>query len=190
MNKKDQDAFLRERRSVIIEAAKNCFSKEGFHGSMANLVEQSGFGAGQIYRYFSNKDALITSVIQSVVGEWCAFLSEKLTAKTKLSEIFDKTSSFWAGWEPREQLLLLEIYSEASRNDAVRHILLQEEARLISYLESQHSAWPATEEDTPVRLRIKLLLLIIDGFICRVVSNDELDRDELNRIDTIIARQV
>ena len=188
MNKKDQDAFLRERQSVIIEAAKHCFSKDGFHGSMANLVAQSGFGAGQIYRYFSSKEALITAVIQSVLGEWRMSLSERLTAKTKLCEIFDKTSAFWSGWETREQLLLLEIYSEASRNDSVRNILFQEEENLLSYLESRHDAWPVTAGETPVRLRIKLMLLIIDGFICRVVSADEPDLDELSRIDNIIAQ--
>ena len=64
-------------RAVIIDAARRCFARDGFHQtSIPDLVAEAGISAGAFYRYFSGKDELIREIArdafagvgQTVVG--------------------------------------------------------------------------------------------------------------------------
>lgn len=174
-----------ERRKLIVDTAKNCFGQHGFHGtSMSELLIQTGLGAGQLYRYFPGKDILILEVVRSIAKEWREFLSARLSQDTALHELLDINSAFWAGWNQCEHSLLLESYSEASRNEDVRRILKDEEEKTITYLVKRN----AKNEEEPVfnRERVRLLLTIIDGFICRVVYDIDLEPQELARLDVLV----
>lgn len=176
-----------ERRKMIVETAKNCFGEHGFHGtSMSELLIQTGLGAGQLYRYFPGKDILILDVVRSIAKEWREFLSSRLDQNTTLSELLDIKSSFWSEWHSHRHSLLLEVYSEASRNEDVRRILKAEEEKIITFLTRKFSASMNGDESFFNRERIRLLLTIIDGFICRVAYDVALDSKELARIDVFV----
>ena len=50
-----------DKREEIVRAALELIAEHGFHGApMAMIAERADVGAGTIYRYFENKDALIT----------------------------------------------------------------------------------------------------------------------------------
>lgn len=175
------------RKEQIIEAAKACFSEYGFHGcSMAELFKRSGVGAGQLYRDFQSKEALINEVVKSVADEWRTFLFRQLHVTTTLSDILNIESVFWAGFGLREQALLLESYSEASRNEQVRKILTDEEEQTINYLAGNSDILNSETQQPFSRAQIRLLLTIIDGFICRVVYDQQLNKSELLRLNTLI----
>lgn len=54
---------LARRREEILDAARRCFSRDGFAGtSMAAIVAESGLSTGAIYTYFKSKDELVTAV--------------------------------------------------------------------------------------------------------------------------------
>jgi AcrR family transcriptional regulator len=64
-------------RAAIIDAARRCFARDGFHQtSMPDLVAEAGISAGAFYRYFTGKDELIQEIArdafaglgQTVVG--------------------------------------------------------------------------------------------------------------------------
>lgn len=58
-----------EKRAAIVEAALELFAERGFDGSAVPLVaERAGVGAGTIYRYFANKEALVNAVFQEQKG--------------------------------------------------------------------------------------------------------------------------
>lgn len=174
-----------ERKKLIVDTAKNCFGQHGFHGtSMSELLIQTGLSAGQLYRYFPGKDILILEVVRSIAKEWREFLSARLSQDTALHELLDVNSAFWAGWNQCEHSLLLESYSEASRNEDVRRILKDEEEKTIIYLVKRNAK--NEEESVFNRERVKLLLTIIDGFICRVVYDIDLEPQELARLDVLV----
>ncbi|HBM7351459.1 TetR/AcrR family transcriptional regulator [Klebsiella oxytoca] len=174
-----------ERKKLIVDTAKNCFGQHGFHGtSMSELLIQTGLSAGQLYRYFPGKDILILEVVRSIAKEWREFLSARLSQDTALHELLDVNSAFWAGWNQCEHSLLLESYSEASRNEDVRRILKDEEEKTIIYLVKRNAK--NEEESVFNRERVRLLLTIIDGFICRVVYDIDLEPQELARLDVLV----
>jgi len=56
-----------EKRDDIVRAALELIAEHGFHGApMAMIAERAGVGAGTIYRYFENKDVMITELFQEV----------------------------------------------------------------------------------------------------------------------------
>src|SRR5438876_1064639 len=57
------DASNADRRSQILEAALVCFAKRGFHQtSMHDISAEAGISVGLIYRYFENKEAVISAM--------------------------------------------------------------------------------------------------------------------------------
>ena len=56
-----------DKRDEILRAALEMIAENGFHGApMAMIAEQAGVGAGTIYRYFENKDVLITELFREI----------------------------------------------------------------------------------------------------------------------------
>lgn len=187
MSKSANDDFQAQRQQQIISAAKNCFSRSGFHGaSMADISHESGLGAGQIYRYFSSKESIVSETIKNIAESWRLFLVTNFQLKISTSEIIDTESEFWQAWSFRDRCLLLEMYSEASRNKAVRELLAQEEHRLIAELDrvfQQHMPEAGAQQRSD---RIQFLLMLVDGVACRTFGDKHLDQQELARINSTL----
>jgi AcrR family transcriptional regulator len=50
-------------RAVIVDAARRCFARDGFHQtSVPDLVAEAGISAGGFYRYFTSKEELIREI--------------------------------------------------------------------------------------------------------------------------------
>lgn len=56
-----------EKREEVVRAALELIAENGFHGApMAMIAERANVGAGTIYRYFENKDVLISELYQDL----------------------------------------------------------------------------------------------------------------------------
>ncbi|MDD2308173.1 MAG: TetR/AcrR family transcriptional regulator [Desulfuromonadaceae bacterium] len=56
-----------DKRDEIVRAALELIAEHGFHGApMAMIAGRAGVGAGTIYRYFENKDVLITELYRDI----------------------------------------------------------------------------------------------------------------------------
>lgn len=59
------------KRELIMNAALALFVERGFDGTTVPMIsEKAGVGAGTIYRYFENKEALVNSLYQKYVGSF------------------------------------------------------------------------------------------------------------------------
>ena len=57
------DEHLAARRAQILEAARGCFAREGFHRtSMADILAAAGLSAGAVYRYFRSKEEIVAAI--------------------------------------------------------------------------------------------------------------------------------
>lgn len=53
------------RREQILNAARRCFLRDGFHSaSMQDLFAEAGLSAGAVYRYFTSKDEMILAIAE------------------------------------------------------------------------------------------------------------------------------
>lgn len=64
------DEHLAARRQQILDAARVCFARNGFHAtSMQDVIAEAGLSVGAVYRYFKGKEDLVTAIASSVVDD-------------------------------------------------------------------------------------------------------------------------
>jgi len=60
---KISDLQRQTRRQQILDAARRCFSRDGFHNTTtADIVRESGVSQGTLYLYFATKDDIILAL--------------------------------------------------------------------------------------------------------------------------------
>jgi AcrR family transcriptional regulator len=73
------DEYLEQRRQQILDAARRCFARKGFHETtMQDVFAVSGLSAGAVYRYFKTKDELIQAISASTLGQLGAVIDDAL----------------------------------------------------------------------------------------------------------------
>lgn len=118
-----------DRRSQILEAALVCFAKRGFHqASMHDISAEAGISVGLIYRYFENKEAVISAMADRHKKEISEVLHRAKQASTLLESLEILFTAHCSEEETRVlSAFVVDLYAEASRNpriaDLVRGVL-------------------------------------------------------------------
>lgn len=64
------EAHLAARRQQILDAARVCFLRNGFHQtSMQDVIKQANLSVGAVYRYFPSKTELIAALAEQVIEQ-------------------------------------------------------------------------------------------------------------------------
>ena len=78
-----------DKREEIVRAALELIAENGFHGApMAMIAERANVGAGTIYRYFANKDVLITELYGEIEKNIMTALQEGYSLEKPFRERF------------------------------------------------------------------------------------------------------
>jgi len=118
-----------DRPTQILEAALVCFAKRGFHQtSMHDISAEAGISVGLIYRYFQNKEAVISAMADRHKREIHDLLERARQAPTLLESLEILFTAHCCESEPRlVSAFVVDLYAEASRNprmaDLVRDVL-------------------------------------------------------------------
>src|SRR5260370_37045560 len=116
-------------RTEILDAALICVAKRGFHeASMHDISGEAGISVGLIYRYFENKDAVISAMADRHKKEIHEVLERARRAPTLLESLEILFTAHCCENEPRGvSAFVVDLYSAASRNphvtDLVRDVL-------------------------------------------------------------------
>jgi AcrR family transcriptional regulator len=74
------DDHLERRRRQILDAARACFIRKGFHlTSMQDVFAESGLSAGAVYRYFKSKNEIIHAIATDRIGGAIVVMQDILT---------------------------------------------------------------------------------------------------------------
>lgn len=169
-----------EKRRRILEAAADCFARRGFHGTgMAEICEAAGMSAGNLYRYFRNKEAMIAALVDAEREETTALFravedtGDPLAAIIAILERFLTLTTDAAGHR-----LWLEILSEGARNPQIQAVLDRSDAEvrpalahLVGRAAALGQAAPVIDDDQAAIW----LLMLIDGFSARVATDPGFD---------------
>jgi TetR/AcrR family transcriptional repressor of uid operon len=118
-----------DRRTQILDAALVCFAKRGFHqASMHDISSQAGISVGLIYRYFENKDAVISAMADRHKKEISEVLERARQAPSLLESLEILFTAHCCEDAPQVvSAFVVDLYAEASRNshvaDLVRDVL-------------------------------------------------------------------
>ena len=89
LNPRKQPAQDRAKETVrvILEAAAQVFSEEGYSATTNRIAEKAGVSIGSLYQYFPNKDAILSSLLGMHVQEGYDLISKEISGLTKQGTI-------------------------------------------------------------------------------------------------------
>ncbi|MBE7217758.1 MAG: TetR/AcrR family transcriptional regulator [Caulobacteraceae bacterium] len=181
----------RTKARCILDAARKCFAKHGFHGaSMARIAEEAGISVGHIYRYFENKEAVVAAIVEEdllgaaeqIAGLGCK--PEEIAERT-LEHIQEKALGGVTA-------LRLEILSEAARNPRIAAIMHDSDARVRELLrDALLPPCAAGARPEAAEARIELVCALWEGLAMRVFKQQgALDPALLREAKTVLARML
>ena len=118
-----------DRPAQILDAAMVCFARHGFHlTSMHDISAEAGISVGLIYRYFQNKEAVISAMADRYKKEIHDVLERARRAPSLLESLEILFTAHCCENSPQVQsAFVVDLYAEASRNpeiaDLVRNCL-------------------------------------------------------------------
>jgi AcrR family transcriptional regulator len=182
-----REQFLEARRAEILEAARGVFVAKGCDAaSMQQIAKAAGVSAGNIYRYFPNKDALIVAVCEECeIADRERFASVSAANASPLGALFAMGDSAFAQFtddNAREATMLtLESALVAARNDEFGPAVERQTAALRDALaELLRAAQNAGELDSSVNAQAfgDLLLSVVSGMrLMQLQVNGSVDAD-------------
>ncbi len=163
-----------DRRAQILEAAMICFAKRGFHQtSMHDISAEAGISVGLIYRYFENKEAVISAMADRHKKEIQEMLERARQAPTLLESLEILFTAHCCEGEPQIiSAFVVDLYAEASRNpqiaDLVRDVLHTSMAGVTDLIARSPEAGRAAHGLTPDELS-ELIFAVARGMLMRDV---------------------
>ena len=132
-----------DRRTEILAAAQRCFARSGFHqASMQEICAEAQMSPGNLYRYFSSKEAIIAGISERNRAE----AAKDFAAVTQAPNFFDGLAQLarhhLVERTAEEVALCAEIMAESRRNPEIagqyQHIEAEVKAGLVAML--RHAA--------------------------------------------------
>lgn len=182
-----------DRRTRILDAAERCFVRSGFHRTtMHDVAAEAGMSAGNLYRTFTCKDAIVEGLCErdrrDLAADFATFPDhgDFMTA-------FEALGRKHFEQEPREKAVLcLQIWAEATRSAAVGGVVaaLAEDIveRLAEVLRGARDAGHIAPALEPRDLAI-LIVTMADGLFVRraVLPSFDAPREVALVLDVICA---
>ena len=163
------------RRADILDAAARCFARLGFHQtSMQQICAEAGMSAGNLYRYFPSKEAIIAGIAErdrTEVGQHLAGIDVSADFFLVLEEL---AYHYFAERTDEQIGLCLEIATESRRNASVARIHQDFDTvvhgRLVAILQAA-AARGEVSKSADYDAIATMLMVIVDGVWNRRVAN-------------------
>ena len=174
------------RRNQIIEAAKRCMFRKGFHQtSMQDIVAESGLSPGAIYLYFKSKEEIIRTIAdrrhereKKVIAH--AFGTGDTTAA--LNRLVEGFFSALADEDERmERSIGVQLGGEALCNPVVRDIVrhgIEESKNALTEVLTAYQKEGKLSPDLSCEAVARAMLAQFQGFVLQVALDDRLDIKE------------
>jgi len=159
-----------QRGEAILALARQAFVEKGFDGaSMQDLARAAGMSAGNFYRYFPSKSAIVEALIerdlqevdehfQAIAASPDPLAALKVALRERLADKCDGDDTLWA-----------EIAATASRKPEVASLLGRMEEAItsrVSHVLGLASGLPEDEAQRRYGVHSRLLFIIIHGVMC------------------------
>jgi AcrR family transcriptional regulator len=169
-------AHLEATRRRILDAARRCFTRNGFHStSMQDVLAEAGLSAGAVYRYFGSKDEIIAAIVDAALDEVTGTLQGLLEAPAPppLDEVLWRVLHGKPPLDPSRASarLIVQVWSEVVRDEALGRRYLAALERWQALFEQVVTDYQQAGLVTPAVPAPDLataLIALLQGFIVRV----------------------
>src|SRR5260370_3651083 len=114
-----------DRPTQILDAAVACFAKRGFHqASMHDISAEAGISGGLIYRYFQNKEAVISAMADRHKREIQGILERARQASGLLQSLKVLFTAHCGETEPQVfSPFVVDLFAAPDHNLPIRHVV-------------------------------------------------------------------
>src|ERR1700735_4035008 len=110
-------------RAHIVAAAERAFVRFGFHATtMQNVAEEAGMSAGNLYRYFPSKEAIVEELCVVDQAQRAEFFAAMSGRGDLLHAISASLREHVLSRPPAKARMIIEIWAEAARNPRIAAI--------------------------------------------------------------------
>lgn len=166
------------RREAILQAARVCFARDGFHGaSMQQICAAAGMSPGGVYRYFDSKERIVSAIAEQERAEASALL-DALEGGGDLVETLSRTLLGHVARlrAPGAAALHAEVLAECARGGAAAARFHEAEAavrgQLLAVL-AQEKAAGRLDDALDVEAATELVIVLAEGLARRCVAQCE-----------------
>jgi TetR/AcrR family transcriptional repressor of uid operon len=169
-----------ERRQRILEAAQHAFVRHCFHATtMQHVADEAGMSAGNLYRYFPSKEAIVEGLCELDQVEMAEAFAELMADSRHIAEAMRFALRKHVLGKPREKArLLVEIWAEAGRNPRVaeltRGIDAEVRARVEGLIEAAKLAGAASPS-LDSRFGARFFVTFVAGLFKRMAIEGDFD---------------
>ena len=171
---KSTTATIEPRTAEILDSIKAAFASKGFDGaSMQDLARAAGMSAGNFYRYFPSKDAIIAAIVardlEEVRAEFNAIIGSQHPQDTFRALVRRRVEELEAGKDP----IFIEIAATALRRPEIAALMSQFEAEVLGYLTQVFGRIAGVTPDqahVQFRTHAQFVMLLIRGLSMRSCS--------------------
>ena len=162
-----------ERSKQILEAAIASFARRGFHQTtMHDISAEAGISVGLIYRYFENKDAVISAMASEHKREIQEVLERARHAPSLLESLEILFTSHCNNASNAESAFVVDLFAEAGRNEHVANLVRDVQQVVVDGLTDLIARSPDTQnaaQNLKPRQLAELILSVHDGMLMRDV---------------------
>lgn len=160
------------RPAQILDAAVACFAKRGFHqASMHDISAEAGISVGLIYRYFQNKEAVISAMADRHKKQIHEILERARQAPNLRESLETLFTAHCGETEPQvTAAFVVDLFAEASRNTRVAELVRDVcEAAMDGVTDLIARSPEANASDLSPREMAELIFAVNDGMLLREV---------------------
>ncbi len=171
-----------ERRERILEAAERAFAAHGFHAAtMQHVAEEAGMSAGNLYRTFPSKEAIVEGLCAVDQEESARAFADLLAADGDIVDGMVAGLREHLFCKPRERAcMIVEIWAEAGRNPRVAEMTRNTDAYALAGIERLMEAAKAAGAASPAldpRFAARFFLTYVAGLFRRMAVEQDFDRE-------------
>ena len=156
-----------DRRAEILAAAQRCFVRSGFHqASMQEICAEAGMSAGNLYRYFPSKEALIAGIAERDRAEVAQDFARADLSHGLFTVLEGMAHHHFAVRSDEQVKLCTEVMAEARRNPDIARISAAFDADVRKWLTTMFQAGVERGDiakDVDLDSAITMLMIIADG---------------------------
>jgi len=180
---------LEARKNQILEAARACFLRKGFHQTtMQDICQECGLSAGAIYRYFGGKEDIVEAASEQGRAQQMDLIRH-IRERLRTPEALEALAQHFFGllatvedWTPAE----LQIWAESLRNARLHQIMrrgYQEYLDVLAGMVGQGMAEGKFNPNLDPKAVTQVAIAIFEGTAMqKAVFPDEVDIQKLLRV--------
>jgi AcrR family transcriptional regulator len=188
---------LDSRRRQILDAARQCFLRNGFHAtSMQDVLREANLSAGAVYRYFDSKDDIIAAIATAAMSDVAsAFAAVSQDDPPPLQEVIAQVLGRAEELDNEQSMarMVLQVWGEALRSPELGAVLatgIRQVIKSVTTLVELYQERGDIKADVPAESVARVLISMLPGYLVqRAILGDATATMFVNGLDALLPSQ-